>query len=59
MTLSGADAPALPKGELYEWARYRLPFKKNRMKRCKKLPHRGSWQRRKAWLEMQMNQPEE
>ena len=27
MTLSGADAPALPKGELYEWVRYRLPFK--------------------------------
>ena len=38
MTLSGADAPALPKGELYEWVRYRLPSKKNWMKRCKKLP---------------------
>ncbi len=51
MTLSGADAPALPKGELYEWVRYRLPSKKNRMKRCKRLPHRGSWQRRKALTE--------
>jgi len=48
MTLSGADAPALPKGELYEWVRYRLPSKKNWMKRCKKLPRWGSWQRRKA-----------
>ena len=42
MTLSGADAPALPKGELYEWVRYRLPsFKEKLDEKIQKAPPMG------------------